>query len=327
MSFAKKVLKTGLFVGGALGALALYNRVTESMAGELDTVLTGEERCYPWKYGDMFYTVKGNASATPLLLLHSPEPGASSFIWRKNIDALADDFCVYAPDLLGFGMSDRMSIDYDGELYADLISDFLQEAVERPAVVVAHGLSCAYAIAVAYRRPQLFERLILVAPPPSILHEVNPTPLHALGRTILTLPVVGQFLYNLLTSRPAIRAYYDRQGYHDPGLITDELVEYIYTSAHQSNSQYAVASLLTGYLHLDVQDPLSRLEVPAVALWGREGALLPAEVRAIFTHVNPNLEVGIVEKAMNHIQEEQAGQFNTLLRTFALQPSQSLRQS
>ena len=44
MKFAGKLLTTGLVVGGIFGGLAIYNKVTESMAGELDTVLTGEER-------------------------------------------------------------------------------------------------------------------------------------------------------------------------------------------------------------------------------------------------------------------------------------------
>ena len=53
MTITKKILNTGLVIGGVLGALALYNNVTETMAGELDTVLTGEERRYPvevWRY-------------------------------------------------------------------------------------------------------------------------------------------------------------------------------------------------------------------------------------------------------------------------------------
>src|SRR4051812_45868754 len=40
----------------------------------------------------------------------------------------------------------------------------------------------------------------------------------------------------------AIRGHYDKQGYHNPGLITDELIEYIYTSARQPNSRFAIAS-------------------------------------------------------------------------------------
>src|ERR1019366_4680559 len=229
MAFTKKLLVTGAVVGSALGAMAIYNKLTESLAGELDTVLTGEERRYPWKYGDMFYEVKGVRDAKPLLLVHGFGPGASSYEWRKNIDALSEHFRVYAIDLLGFGLSDRPSIDYTAETYADLLNDFLKEVIGKPTVVVAHGLSCAYAIAGAYRRPQYFERLVLVSPPATILQETIPSIRNVALKSLLRLPIVGQFIYNLLTSRSAIRGYYDELGFHNPGLITDDLVEYIYT--------------------------------------------------------------------------------------------------
>ena len=317
MSFAKRLFSTSLFVGGALGALALYNKVTESMAGELDTVLTGEERRYPWKYGDMFYEVKGNREAKPLVLIHGFAPGASSYEWRKNIDALSEQFHVYALDLLGFGLSDHPSVNYDAEIYTDLLNDFIHEVVGKPAIVVAHGLTSAYVIAAAYRRPQLFERLVLVAAPPVILTEDYPGPLLDGLKFILRAPIVGEFIYNILTSRQAIRSYYDGQGYHNPGLITDELVEYVYTSAHQPNSRYAIASFQGGHLNLDVHEPLSRLQIPVTAIWGREGLLPPAEASTAFKRANPNIDVRIVDKSTMQIQDEQAAQFNNIIREFA----------
>jgi pimeloyl-ACP methyl ester carboxylesterase len=317
MAFTKKLLTTGLIVGGALGAMAGYNRLTESLAGGLDTVLTGEERRYPWKYGDMFYEVKGPRDAKPLLLVHGFGPGASSYEWRKNIDNLADYFRVYAIDLLGFGLSDHPAIDYSAEVYADLISDFIREAIGKPTIVVARGLSSAYVIAGAYRRPQYFERLVLVSPPPTILQELFPGALNTAIKTVLRLPIVGQFIYNLLTSRGAIRGYYDGQGFHNPGLITDELIEYIYTSAHQADSRYPAASLFSDGLVLDVHESIARLQVPVIAVWGREGALTPSEASAAFKRVNPRIEVRILDKSRAHLQEEQAAAFNTLVRDFA----------
>ncbi len=65
---------TGLVAGGLLGTLTVANKLTESMAGELKTILTGEERRYPWKYGNMFYEVKGERGAKPLLLTTASHP-------------------------------------------------------------------------------------------------------------------------------------------------------------------------------------------------------------------------------------------------------------
>ena len=317
MKFTGKLLTTGLVVGGALGALTLFNKMTDSQAGEIDTVLKGEERRYPWKDGDIFYLVKGNRESKPLLLVHGFGPGASSYEWRKNIDALAEHFRVYALDLLGYGLSDRPAIDYTAETYADLINDFLKEVIGKPAVVVARGETCAYVIADAYRRPQLFERLVLVAPSPVMLQETVPGPLNGLLKTLLRAPIVGQFAYNLLTSRRAIQNYYDIQGYHNPGLITDELVEYIFSSAHQSNARFAAASALTGNLATDAHEPLARLQMPIVIVFGREGALTPSEGSAAFKSVNNRIETRTLDNASQQPQDEQAAKFNALVREFA----------
>lgn len=317
MGFAKKLATTTMVVGGTLGALAIYNRLIESMAGELDTVLTGEERRYPWKYGDMYYSVKGNRDAKPLLFIHGFGPGASSYEWRKNVDVLATNFRVYAIDLLGYGLSDRPGVAYDAEMYADLIHDFMREVINKPVTVVAHGQSCAFVIADAYRRPQLFEQLILVEPSPTILQEHYPSPLASGWRALLRLPIVGQALYNALASRQAIRGYYDRQGYHNPGLISDELVEYVYTSAHQPESHVAAAAVLSQGLAMDVHEPFARLQMPVLAVWGREGELRPSEASGAFKRVNPAIEVRILDKSRYHLQDEQAVSFNKLVREYA----------
>src|SRR5205807_10218751 len=115
--------------------------------------------------------VKGAQDAKPLLLTHNLLPGSSSYEWRKNIDTLAEQFRVYALDLLGFGLSDHPAIDYSAEIFTDLLHDFISEVIRKPTIVVARGLSCACAIDRAFRRPQSFERLVLVSPPPFLLRE------------------------------------------------------------------------------------------------------------------------------------------------------------
>jgi pimeloyl-ACP methyl ester carboxylesterase len=313
MKLKRTLFTTSLVVGGVLGTLTIFNKLTESMAGELGTTLIGEERRYPWKYGDMYYEVKGERSAKPLLLIHGFGPGASSYEWRKNIDTLATQYRVYVVDLLGFGLSDHPAIDYTAETYTDLIHDFIREVIGKPATVMAHGATCAYVVADAYRNPQQYERLVLVAPHPAMFQEHFANPLNTAWKFALRTPIIGQFIYNVLTSRRAIRGYYDRQGYHNPGLITDDLVEYIFTSAHQPNSRYAIAPYLSNHLTLDVHEAFARLQMPVLAIWGREGTLVPTEASEAFKRVNNRIEVRIIDKCSHQPQDEQATQFNRLI--------------
>jgi pimeloyl-ACP methyl ester carboxylesterase len=320
MKLTGKLFTAGLVTGGTLGVLAVINKIFEARAGALDTVLLGEERLFAWKYGDVFYKVKGNREAKPLLLIHGFGPGTSSYEWRKNFESLSEQFQVYAIDLLGYGMSDRPVIDYTAETYVDLIGDFIREVIDKPTVVVAHGLVCAYVIAGAYRRPQLFERLVLVTPPATMLQETAPGPVNAVKKFVLRTSIIGRFIYNLLTTRSAIRAFYRRRGYHNAGLITDQLVERAHCSAHQAHSQTPAASLFSNYLNLDVHEDLARLQQRVVGVWGREGILVPPETAEAFRRVNPGIEIRILDNSDQLPQDEQAGQFNNLIREFAGQP-------
>jgi len=319
MKLAGKLFTTGLLIGGVLGTMTVVNRLTETMAGDLDTLLTGEERRYPWKYGDMFYEVKGARDAKPLLLIHGFGPGASSYEWRKNIDILSAQFRVFVVDLLGFGLSDRPAIDYNAEVFTDLVGDFIREVIGKPTVVVAHGMSCAFVIADAYRHAKYYDRLVLVSPPPTMLQESAPGPTSGALGFILRLPIVGQFVYNLLTSRQAISGYYDRQGFHNPGLITDDLVEYVYTTAHQPNSRYALISFLSDSLNVDAHEATARLQMPVIVVVGREGEGIfsASEVGDAFKQVNAQIEVHILAKCSYQLQDEQAVHFNSLVRDFA----------
>ncbi len=69
MKFTRKLFTVGLVAGSALGTLTVVNKLTEKRAGELNTVLTGEERRFTWKYGDMFYETKGHHDARALASL------------------------------------------------------------------------------------------------------------------------------------------------------------------------------------------------------------------------------------------------------------------
>ncbi|HEY1350409.1 MAG TPA: alpha/beta fold hydrolase [Ktedonobacteraceae bacterium] len=320
MKTTGKLVTAGLAIGGALGTMALLNKLTISQAGELRTALKGEERRYPWKYGDIFYQVSGEREARPLLLIHSLAPGASAYEWRKNIDALAEQFRVYAIDLLGAGLSDRPAIDYTAETYTDLVGDFLKEVIGKPTTVVAHGLSSAFAIMCAYRRPQLFEKLIMVSAPISLLEERRDGLAGMVLKTVLNAPVVGEFIYNLLTSRRALRGYYDRQGYHNPGLVTDQMIEYMFSNAHQPESHYPAISLFSKELTTDIREPLARLRIPVIAFWGREAELAPNEVSAVYRQMNSHIETRIIDHSNQQLQDEQAGKFNALVRELAGTP-------
>ena len=98
------------------------------------------------------------------MLFHSFGPGHDSEEWRSAAEQLASDFEVYAVDLLGWGRSAKPKLDYDDELYLQLVVDFLEDVVRRRAALVAAGLSSAYALQVAVDHPDLVRGLAMSVP-------------------------------------------------------------------------------------------------------------------------------------------------------------------
>jgi pimeloyl-ACP methyl ester carboxylesterase len=99
-----------------------------------------------------------------VLMLHGfPD---SSYLWRKQVPALvAAGFRVIAPDLRGFGESDRPS-DVDayalGEVVQDLVGLLDNLGVER-ASVVGHDWGAATGWAVGIFAPQRLDRLVAIS--------------------------------------------------------------------------------------------------------------------------------------------------------------------
>jgi pimeloyl-ACP methyl ester carboxylesterase len=96
----------------------------------------------------------------PVILLHAL--GADGSIWASTQDHLSQDFRVIAPDLIGFGLSDKPLLDYEGGLEAELLVEFL-DALALPSVsLVGHSRGAEVAVCVAARHPAVVDRLVIV---------------------------------------------------------------------------------------------------------------------------------------------------------------------
>jgi pimeloyl-ACP methyl ester carboxylesterase len=114
--------------------------------------------------GDVRLNVATAGDGPPVLLLHGfPD---SWRLWRHQIAALAGaGHRVIAPDLRGFGGSDRPA-DVDayrmGRLVDDVAAVCAGVGVER-AAVVGHDWGAGLAWQVAFRRPELVDRLAVLS--------------------------------------------------------------------------------------------------------------------------------------------------------------------
>ncbi|MFB6192056.1 MAG: alpha/beta fold hydrolase [Haloarculaceae archaeon] len=282
-------LRNALVAGaGTLGAAALANRALRREATDLDPPLGRAQETYRWRGFDVAYTEAGDPEDPDLVLLHGINAAGSSHEFRYVIDDLADNYHVLAPDLPGFGRSDRPPLVYSGSLYTTFVGEFLADTAVDPTVV-ASSLTGAYAAVAAREEDLRLRELVLICPTADTIPGRR-----TWLRTLFRSPVVGEALFNLLVSKPSIRYFLTDHGFADPRKITDEWVEYDHAVTHLPGARFAPASFVSGFLDLDVDlgEVLSDLDVPITVAWGREADLPPLDVgRELAERVDARLVV------------------------------------
>lgn len=100
--------------------------------------------------------------------------GASSYHFRYTIPSLAKECRVYALDCLGFGLSDKAVVDYEGyKVWTEQISDFIREIVhsnlnpgesskDAKVIMVGNSLGGYNSMSVAASHPELVKGVVLL---------------------------------------------------------------------------------------------------------------------------------------------------------------------
>jgi pimeloyl-ACP methyl ester carboxylesterase len=294
-------MKLSRLFGAAIagvGVATVANRALRARAGEPAPPLPGDQRTYRWRGMDVAYTEAGDPDDETIVLLHGVNAAGSSHEFRAVFGDLAEQYHVVAPDLPGFGHSDRPPLRYSAALYEDFVDAFLTEY--DAAAVVASSVTAAYVAADAENATDL----VLICP------TTEPFPgRRGWLREALRAPVVGTGLYNLATSKPSIRHADEDHGYYDPDNVTEELVEYQWQLAHQEGGRFAFAAFLAGDLNSDVDLGAVLDDHPATVtlLWGRETTTTPlSEGRALADAADARLVVFDHTLLQPHVEHAEA---------------------
>jgi pimeloyl-ACP methyl ester carboxylesterase len=221
----------------------------------------------------------------PVLALHGLGATKGSFL--PTAHALAEDFRVIAPDLPGFGDSDKpIRAAYDARFFADTVVDLLDALDLERADVIGNSLGGRIALEMALSHPQRVGRLVLLAPS---LAWRRDRPLASLLR--LTQPKLGLVQ---VTPRPVVQAIVHRlipgadEGWTAAGV--DEFLRAYMTPSGRA-AFYAAAR------HIYLEEPhgeqgfwtrLPDVEADALFVWGKRDRLVPIAFARHVEHALPH---------------------------------------
>ena len=245
-------------------------------------------------------------SGRPVILLHGSGPGVSAWTnWRRVIPALAGEFRVLAPDMAGFGYTERNpELRYDIKLWVKHLIGFMDALGLESASLVGNSFGGSLSLAAAARFPARFDRLVLMGTP--------------CDRFVMTPGLRAGWDY--VPSREAMRATMAHFPY-DPAIITDELVEDRYQASLIPGAQEGLRRLLVEP-NADGDTPLSGMPEqvvagiahPTLVLHGREDRVIPVEMGLKLGRAMPNAEFHMFGGCGHWVQGERFDGFVALAR-------------
>ncbi|MUV60075.1 alpha/beta fold hydrolase [Halobacterium sp. CBA1126] len=287
-------------LAGAVGTAAaadILDRGLRAKAGELPPALAGDHETHRWRGFDVAYTEAGDPDRPDVVCLHGIHAAASSREFAGVFDVLAEDYHVIAPDLPGFGRTDRPPVAYTSSLYEEFVADFVSAVADDP-VVLGSSLSGAWA-ATATADADV-AGLLLVCP------TADTGPRRPWLRALLRSPVVGPAVFDAATSKPSLQYFDERDAFYHPEYVPDGHVDYQWRTAHQEGARFAPASFVGGYLDPDVDlgEELRERDCPVTLVWGREATVTPlADGRKVADDANARLVVVDETRLLPHAEQ------------------------
>jgi pimeloyl-ACP methyl ester carboxylesterase len=209
-------------------------------------------------------------SGPPVVLLH--DWLVSHLAFDRVFSALARSFRVLAPDLPGFGESEKppsARYAYGVEVFSEAAVDLVAGLGLGRVSIVGHSLGGAAAIALSSDHPELIDKLVLVDA------MVYPMRLDFPSKLPL-LPVVGGFFFKQLYGRRTFRRFV-RDNFYAPGSLmpTERLDRYYALFNTPAARESAHAVLLAVQDARPIIARIPRITAPTLVVWGRHDRMLP----------------------------------------------------
>jgi 2-hydroxymuconate-semialdehyde hydrolase/2-hydroxy-6-oxo-octa-2,4-dienoate hydrolase len=250
-------------------------------------------------------------SGEPVIMLHGSGPGVSALAnWQHNLPALAQRFHVLAPDIVGFGATERPDdIVYSLRTWTDHVWAFLDAHDIDNTAIVGNSLGSRIALQMATDRPDRITKMVLMGAP-------------GVGMT-LTDGLVALRGYE--PSRDAMRDLLRDYFAVDPTMITDELVEIRYAASIADGAYEAYRAMFFDPRHKGselgiTEDQVRAIAAPTLLVHGREDKVVPVQVSMTMLGLLPYADLHVFSACGHWTQIERADEFSALVADYLGRP-------
>ena len=207
-----------------------------------------------------------------LVLLHDTLSSSESFVGA--IEHLSESFRVVAPDLPGFGASEKpdpQKYAYGCDAFADSVADLVAALGLGRVHVCGHGMGGGVALALAARHPALVNRLVLVD---ALVYPAAEHMLERLGR----VPLLGALVWSQLVGQALFTSFLEGAIYAGAKAIPAGRAESLYAAFNAPAARQAAHATIVA--RADTRALVARLPrvlASSLVVWGRDDLVAPVE--------------------------------------------------
>jgi len=244
---------------------------------------------------------------TPVLMLHGSGPGVSAWAnWQHAIPVLGEQARVIAPDIVGFGLTERPAdIRYSLRTWTDHVWAFLDVLGVEQVSVIGNSLGGRIALQMAEDAQDRLDRVVLMGAP-------------GVGMTLTDgLKALRAYEPSPEAMRDLLRNYFAV----DPTLISDELVRIRYEASAAPGAHEAYRTM---FFHPDhagselaiTEEQVRAITRPTLLVHGREDRVVPVDVSWNMLRLLPEADLRVFARCGHWTQIERARDFNDVVSQF-----------
>ncbi len=208
----------------------------------------------------------------PLMLVH--DCLASRLAWDDVLAPLSRRFHVIAPDLPGFGESEKPApgrYEYDFDAFSESLVDLAAALGLVRLSLCGHGLGGAVALTLAAEHAHLVEKMVLVNP------LVYPSRPDALTR-IAGVPIIGPLVFKQILGRTLFRNHFMWQGRPSTNGAPMERLDHFFDLFDAPAAREAAYATMRATLDTRaLMARVPRVTTPTLVLWGRGNRTGPVD--------------------------------------------------
>lgn len=296
----KSLIKFGIFTSIALYAV---NKFIESSALTRNLLKTNAYHYYNWKDGAIYYEKHGSGS--PILLIHDLDAASSMQEWTKVIDLLSADHTVYAVDLPGCGRSEKDAIAYTNYYFVQFVTDFIQDIIKEKTDIAATGMSSSFVIMAASMHKNIIGKITMINPRSPKQLAIVPDKKSSILMRFAAIPIISTSVYYMETSMNQIEYDFTEKYIYNPFHVSTKMLHTYYEAAHRDagKGKYLTASIKTGYINVNINAALSKLDNEIQILCGShfDNAVQIADA---YQKIQPSITYHVIDKTKYLLQIE-----------------------